>query len=432
MTISRCRRFAVSSASLAVVIVALALPCAAGAQAVTNRGFADGSAFAFPEETPNDATQLVGDLLIRDEVFVKPASWVQFAGGLDVRADSHHQVEDSWRVDFSDRGVQRPRISIRRLSATFTSHFVTLDVGKQFIRWGRADIVNPTDRFAPRDFLNVVDTEFLGVTGARAAAVLHDDTFEVVWVPRFTPSRVPLLDERWTVLPPRAAGIPVVDGGAPLPSGSQTGVRWNHVGSAAEWSLAFFDGFNHLPNVLAFVTPIAPPVAAPAVPLPIEIVVSRTYPSIRMYGGDAAVPTTWFTLKGETAYFTSSTPGTDEYVLYVVQLERQHGEWIFVGGYAGDAVTEARATLTFAPDRGMTRAVVGRASYTLDPNRSVAFETAVRQDGRGVYAKAEYSQAHGDHWRTTITAVGIGGHSDDFLGQYHRNSHVALGVRYSF
>ena len=62
---------------------------------------------------------------------------------------------------------------------------------------------------------------------------------------------------------------------------------------------------------------------------------TRTYPELRLYGGDAAVPLPWFTVKGEAAYFTSSTPGAEEYALYVIQLERQVKEWSFVGGYAG-------------------------------------------------------------------------------------------------
>ena len=107
------------------------------------------------------------------------------------------------------------------------------------------------------------------------------------------------------------------------------------------------------------------------------------------------MPLRWLTIKGEASYFTSSTPSTDEYVLYVVQVERQTGEWLFVGGYAGEVVTEQRASLTFAPDRGLTRSFVGRASYTIDPARSVSLEAAVRQNGDGAYGKAEYSQAHG-------------------------------------
>jgi hypothetical protein len=295
-----------------------------------------------------------------------------------------------------------------------------LDLGKQFIRWGKTDIVTPTDRFAPRDFLNVIDTEFLPVTGVRGGIRAGDDSLEVAWVPVFTPSRIPLLDQRWTVTPPGAPAS-IVSAPPDLPSGPQTGLRFSHVGSRIEYSLAFFDGFNHLPDI-----ELLPPAR------PDQLSVRSRYPSLRSYGGDAALPTRWFTLKAEAAYFASSTPLTDEYVLYVVQIERQTGEWSFVGGYAGDHVTNQRAVLPFAPDRGRTRALVGRASYTIDVNRSIAFETAVRQNGAGGYAKVEYSQAHGQHWRMTVSGSLVRGEPDDFIGQYRLNSHLTLALRYSF
>jgi hypothetical protein len=392
---------------------------------ISQRGFVEGSLLLFPQAALNDPTRAVGDLLAREDVFVKPAPWIQFAGGIDLRANSHDQVDDRWRLDLDDRSVRRPRASLRRLTATLTRGPFTVDVGKQFIRWGKADIINPTDRFAPRDFINVVDSEFLAVSGARAVAQRGHETFEAVWVPRFTPSRVPLLDQRWTVVPPEAASIPLIDAGGVFPEGAQTGLRWGHVGSGFEYSLSFFNGFNHLPNVA--LTPLIEPAGRAS-----AVAVTRLYPAIRTYGGDTAVPTRWFTIKGEAAYFTSSTPLTDEYVLYVVQLERQTGEWVIVAGYAGEAITVQRSTLAFAPDRGMTRSIVGRASYTIDPVRSLSFESAVHQNGDGVYGKLEYSQARGPHWRATVTGVGIAGRVDDFLGQYHRNSHAALALRYSF
>jgi ribosome-binding ATPase YchF (GTP1/OBG family) len=40
-------------------------------------------------------------------------------------------------------------------------------------------------------------------------------------------------------------------------------------------------------------------------------------------------------VKAEAAYYGSKTSNMDEFVLYVVQLERIVGEWTFVGGYAG-------------------------------------------------------------------------------------------------
>jgi len=414
-----------ASAPLLILALALASPPALDAQTITQRGFADAGVFLFPQEAPNDPTRAIADVLARAEIFVKPAGWLQFAAGLDVRANSHDQVDDRWRLDVSDRGERRPRLALRRLSATITRGTLTIDAGKQFIRWGKTDIVTPTDRFAPRDFLDVVDPEFLGVTGVRASVQLGGNTLEAVWLPRFTPSRLPLVDQRWTAVPADAVAVRAFDAGAVLPDGSQAGVRWSRTTDRVEFSASFFDGFNHLPNVE--VKPAPTPFGAPP-----ALAVSRTFPSIRTYGADAAVPTKLFTIKAEAAYFTSASAGTDQYVLYVVQLERQAGEWVFVGGYAGEAVTDRRSAFVFAPDRGLTRAIVARASYTIGPTRSVAFEGASRQNGAGAYAKAEYSQARGQHWRATVSGVAIGGRESDFLGQYRRNAHVKASLRYSF
>jgi hypothetical protein len=392
-----------------------------GAQTITQRGFGEATGVGFPQTASNDATRAIGNALLREDMVLKPAGWIQFAAGLDLRANSHDQVEDRWRLDFSDRGVRRPRAAIRRLTATLVAPHFTLDLGKQFIRWGRADILNPTDRFAPRDYLNVIDTDVLPVLGARSSLQLGQETIEVVWVPRMTPSRLPLFDQRWTVLPDAVGGLPIVDGGSEFPRGSEYGLRWNHVGEHVEASLSYFDGFNYLPNIESRVVPELN-----------ALELTRAYPDIRSYGGDLAIPTGWFTLKGEAAYFTSPSATTDEYVLYVVEIERQTGEWVLDGGYIGEAVTTSRERLSFAPDRGMAKSMIARASYTVDPRRTVSIEAAARQSGKGFYAKAEYSQALAQHWRLTATGVAIAGHADDFLGQYSRNSHGAIALRFSF
>jgi hypothetical protein len=420
--------------TVAVLLLILApAPRAAWTQTLSQRGFLEGRGVLFPQEALNDPTQVVADFVGREELFAKPTPWLQFAGGIDIRANSHEQVEDSWRVDFGDRGIQRPRLSVRRAAATITRGRLTVDVGKQFIRWGKADILNPTDRFAPRDFLNVIDAEFLAVSGVRGTfqAGTHD-AFEVVWLPRLTPSRIPLLNQRWAPVP--AMPVLIVDAGSVFPEDSQMGFRWSRNGTPVEWSISYFDGFNHLPNIVTppgrDVAVSSPPVSTSSVVPQVDIV--RIYPTLRSYGGDVAMPSSWFTVKGEVAYFTTTTAATDEYVLFVVQLERQTGEWVFVGGYAGEVVTANRATLAFAPDRGLTKSVIGRASYTIDPNRSLAFETAIRQTLSGAYFRAEYSQAYGQHWRATASGALIRGEPDDFLGQYRLNSYGSIVLRYSF
>jgi len=409
---------------LARAVMALAILLLVGAparaQAVTERGFVEGTGTGFFSEAVNDPERTVGDVLAREEVFIKPARWFQLAGGVDFRANSHDQVEDEWRFDLDDRGVLRPRIALRRLSATFTGGGFTLDVGKQFIRWGRADVIYPTDRFAPRDYLNVLDADVLPVIGVRPSIQVANETFEVVWQLQPTPSRLPLFTQRWSPLPTAARELPIVDAGSQIPDRGAFGARWRHTGPRIETAVSYFDGVNHLPNISSRILENG------------SLELTRLFPEIRMIGGDVAVPTSWLTWKFETAYVTAPKQDTEEYVLYVIEVERQVREWLLDFGYAGDHTTEPYAVPAFAPDRGMARSIIGRASYTVDPRRTVVLEGAVRQNGDGVFAKAEYSQAFGQHVRLTLDGVAIGGQETDFIGQYRDNSHVSGGLRFSF
>src|SRR5262245_57513678 len=100
------------------VVALLGLPHRLQAQAVLNRGVVEGTVFVFPLEAEQDPTQIVGDLLARDEVSLRRARWFLAAAGVELRANTHSQVEDSWALDFFDSGIQRPHLSIRRLAAT--------------------------------------------------------------------------------------------------------------------------------------------------------------------------------------------------------------------------------------------------------------------------------------------------------------------------
>ncbi|MBK7930657.1 MAG: hypothetical protein IPJ98_25245 [Bryobacterales bacterium] len=400
----------------------LLLAGAACAQSTfTQRGFFETRTTLYPQTAVNDSGRVVSEALLRWEPAWQPSSNWLFAASLDARTDTHRQVEREPRLDWQDRRLLRPAFSVRRASAAYHRGGLHIELGKQFIRWGKADILNPVDRFAPRDYLSVVDNDFLAVQGARTTYERGANTIDLVATPRFTPSRAPLLNQRWAALPEEAAQLRFVDLGSRLPGRAQFGARFNRNAGPYEFSLVFFDGFHYLPlfeGNLRFPS--------------LEVEFQRVFPSLRLYGGDAAVPLPWFTLKTEAAWFTSRTPTADEYVLYVVQLERTVGEWVFVGGYSGEAVTSRRNPSGFAPDRGLADAFLGRASYTLGPRRSIAFEAAVHQSGDGVWLKSEFTQTFGRNWRALAGFTLIRGDRADFLGQYRRNSHGLFALRYSF
>jgi hypothetical protein len=391
------------------------------AQNFTQRGFLESDLELYPETASNDSSHAIDESLFRYEASYKARSWLRLAGSFDARFDTHEEVERTLYLDWQDRSLQRPALSLREFNATVTKGKLTAEFGKQFIRWGKADILNPTDRFAPKDFLTVTNPDFLAVLAARVIYDTGTDSFDFVWQPRFTPSRTPLLNERWTVLPQAVEGIALVDQGAEFPGRSSFGARWNHIGPGYEFSASFYDGFNYLPVFQGTLSPLRT-----------AIDYIRTYPELRLYGVDAAMPLRWFTVKTEAAYYTSPDRQQDDYVIYVLQFERQIKEFAIVAGYAGSVITARTPTLQFSPELGFARAILAHAQYSIDSNHSVAMDAAVRQNGRGSWLRAEYSQTFGQHWRGTAGYSWIRGDDTDFLGQYHRNSFALLALRYSF
>jgi len=393
------------------------------AQTLEQRGFIETRVSGYPQTAPNDSGQAIGESLLRYEAVWRPKPWLKLTVGLDARMDTHQQFDRAARLDVEDRPAQRPSLSLRRLSAIVHKGNVTVEAGRQFVRWGKTDILTPTDRFAPKDFLSISATDFLSIPAARATYDNGTDTVDLVLQFRFTPSRTPLWNQRWTVLPPQVNGFDIVDAGARYPGGTEEGIRWNHNAKGFEYGFTFYQGFNHLPLFDAALDLKSKP----------SVDITRYYPDLRQYGAATAIPLHWFTLKAEAAYYQTSNTKMDEFVLYVIQLERIVGEWTFVGGYAGEAVQrDAQNPLLFSPDRGLAKAFLGRTSYNWDANTTLALDAAVRQNGEGSLVHFEYSRAVGQHWRATAGASWIHGDSSDFLGQYHRNSSGTLALRYSF
>lgn len=416
------RRSLRAGAVLAAAGLLAAGGSAARGQTLTYRGFAEAGVTFYPQRAPNDATRLIGDALVRFEPSLEVRRGLVVAASFDARLDTHDQTARSPDLDYWDRGRQRPALALRRLAVTLARGPVTLEVGKQFVRWGPADLVNPTDRFTPRDYLTVAASEVLAPTAARLTVAGAADTLELVFTPRLTPSRMPLLEQRWIGLQAATAGLVLRDAGARYPAGPQYGLRWSRrTPGSLEYAASFFQGYHHLPRLEV------------AVDLrDAAALVRRVYPGIRVWGADLVVPLAPLTLRAEGAWLQTRRQDADEYVLWVLQAERQQGAWLILGGYVGEHVTRDRGELAFAPDRGLARAALGRAAWTIDDRRSLAVEGIVRQDGGGLSLKTEYSHGVSARWRVTLRLLAIRGGDDDFLGQYRRNSFSGLSARFSF
>ena len=74
-------------------------------------------------------------------------------------------------------------------------------IGKQQIIWGKADGVFITDIISPKDLSEFLLRDFdeirMGVTGIKADYYINDNTFELVWLPTFTPTLMPPEGSIW-------------------------------------------------------------------------------------------------------------------------------------------------------------------------------------------------------------------------------------------
>jgi hypothetical protein len=98
------------------------------AQTYTQRGFLENRGTFYPQKALNDSGRAIGESLLRYEGFYLPSTQIQVAGAVDFRIDTHHQVDRDFHLSWLDRGVQRPAVAIRRLSATYHRGPVTLEI----------------------------------------------------------------------------------------------------------------------------------------------------------------------------------------------------------------------------------------------------------------------------------------------------------------
>ncbi len=103
--------------------------------------------------------------------------------------------------DFSDS------LTFRLREAYLDLYFDNFDlrVGKQQIVWGKADGVFITDIVSPKDLFQFLLPEFdeirIGVEGAKFDYYIGDNTFEIVWLPVFTPTKYADPNSIWAVTP---------------------------------------------------------------------------------------------------------------------------------------------------------------------------------------------------------------------------------------
>ncbi|RMF56384.1 MAG: hypothetical protein D6748_13640 [Calditrichaeota bacterium] len=201
--------------------------------------------------------------------------------------------------------------------------YLDLRVGKQFIFWGTTDWINPTDNINPWDYVNIaaeIEDYRIPVTAVKIDVYPSGNwIIEGVWIPRFSPHKIPI------VVPDSLGPFPAEAAPPVIPENrldnSELAVRVLSQLGNLDVSLSYYRGFDKNPSVL-----IIPEHDHQF--LPIRMVFEPNYYPIHIFGGDFVTTYRKLTLKGEGAYYlTDDRRGTNVYV------ENPHLKYVLGGDY---------------------------------------------------------------------------------------------------
>jgi hypothetical protein len=321
-----------------------------------------------------------------------------------------------------------------------------LRLGKQTIVWGKTDVVNPTDHFAPRDFTDPLDTddERLGVLAARLRGSIGEVRVEGVLAPGAAFSRLPGIGSRWAPVFPATMPHPAdprrtlhvryeleeaADPALRLEN-AQYGAKVSTTARGWDLSLSWFDGWDDLPATVQRLAPVSED--------EVRVELHQTPSRRRALGGDVATTVGAYSIRAEGAYLMADSLGGPDYFQYVVGLERFFGDPLAAGGtqllaqWIQEITPRGFRPGPFDLNHVFRRAAMARLQHnaTTDLQLSVDGVYDFRTDGYYLQPGASWRLRDGLRIEGTLDL--LGGGQEAFFGAFAGNRRLRTSVRYSF
>lgn len=220
--------------------------------------------------------------------------------------------------NITDPGYEN-RVYIPELYVSYITPEFDIQAGRQIIKWGTADTLNPTSYFCPYDltenFLKEDDELFLGVYALNGKILFNDYSLQAIISPVHTPAKLPSNDSPWQLTFP-----PVNLGAMVLPNrGVQSaqkldtsldntgcGLRFTGTKYGMDFSFSYYRG----PDKDVILKPEL--VMDMTNPANAHIVMVPQYDIISTVGGDVAFTVSNITFQAE-ATWTKDKPAVTDY-----------------------------------------------------------------------------------------------------------------------
>ena len=335
----------------------------------------------------------------------------------------------SYIDEFENKGARRLSFDLEEYYAEFNFSSFDLKVGKQIFSWGKADGFNPTDNLNPRNYVDLfVEEEKIGVPAINLLYYWNDFTFDLIFIPTYTPTRLPLLNSRHSFLDPEA---PTVVNGRELPadtlSSSQTGIRISRHFSGWDLSASYYDGYDDL--TLATVES--------------DQSLTARYNRTRVVGVDFATTFGGLGVHGEAAQFFYDGSKNEDYLQYILGIDYNWTNVIYdhdiflILEYMGDTTTQSREDKRPAFASGLGRvsrnSFLSTITYKFSDTLELETKLANNLDHHLSYViNPEINYDITDAFKLTFGIDFIEGNQTTFFGQFDNDDRSYFFLRYSF
>ncbi len=402
-------------------------------------GLSEGKAtvwiFAQFEEDLRDDNRYPLELLIEQEISLDFSSKLNFTAAAEYRADNRHFTSGAID-DWTEQDSRRFHINLREAYFKLTAGKADLFVGKKVYAWGKADAFNPTDNINPSDYLDFLISEKIGVLSAELSISGTNAGLDLVYIPLFTPSRIPAQNNRWAInpepfLPPMVA---YVFGKPTFPEeeweNGQAAVRfWATLGSL-DIALSAYRGYDSIPAILVGEDPET-----------LYLTLDPVYNEIKEYGLSLARPFGETLLYMEASYRETEADYDDDFLAFAVGLNRSF--------YVGSAIEEIRLTLEYIDEAFITEkenanrvtsdlarpfrdSVLGEINFVFNEDMGLKIRYAYNLEENDYLFQPQFDYSFSDAFKMEAGLDLIEGDPETFWGNWDSNSRFFSKLKFFF
>jgi len=195
-----------------------------------------------------------------------------------------------------------PKIDLRQSYMDIYLDSADIRIGKQQIVWGKADGVSITDVISPKDLGEFLLPDFeeirIGIQALKVDYYMGDNTLEFVWVPTFTPNKIPDENSIWYVQPVfPTTNIHYFKEDVPANlANSEAFLKYSAITSAIDYEIMV--GYMWDDDPTMHVNQTIDPTSE------LSLTVTQKHHLLRLGGGSFSTTIAGYVVRGEAAYYT--------------------------------------------------------------------------------------------------------------------------------